>query len=152
RPAHYLRKELARLLGRTFWSPRFFTIQDFLRDSTSRTELNGTAQVFLLNKLHTALRRERRPGFEESLDLCYPVVETILADFAQLDYELAAVDGVFADLGGQAMIDRQFEFLTAEQQEFLVRFWSAFSHGQQSEMQSRFLQVWTMFPQLYHRF
>lgn len=152
RPAQYLKRELTRLLGRVFWSPQFFTIQDFMRRSTARIESPATAQVFLLNKIHTDLQREHNPGFEESLDHFFPVAEIILSDFAQLDYELAPVETVFQELSDQALIDRQFEFLTPEQQDFLVRFWSSFSRGQQGEMQARFLQLWRMLPVLYKRF
>src|SRR5690606_1236655 len=51
-----------------------------------------------------------------------------------------------------ARLDRQFDFLTEEQQQFLVRFWSAFSKDRQTEMQARFLQLWRLLAQLYHRF
>lgn len=152
RPVHYLKKYLADLQGQVFWSPQFFTVQEFLRQSTERQEINRTAQVFLLNQLYTALQREQNPGFEDSLDQFFPIGEIMLDDFAQLDYELVNVDMIFRELEQIARLDRQFDFLTEEQQQFLVRFWSAFSKDRQTEMQARFLQLWRLLPQLYHRF
>ena len=149
RPVQYLNKELGDFFGRAFWSPRFFTIQEFFRTSTPRKEINATAQLFLLNELHTALQRKTNPGFEESLDHFFPLAEIILNDFAQLDYELVNVDVIFQELSSMAELDRQFDYLTEEQREFLMRFWSAFSPDQHTEMQTRFLHLWRLLPQLY---
>jgi len=152
RPVHYLKKHLAELQGQAFWSPQFFTIQEFVRQSTNRKELNRTAQIFLLNKLYTALQREQNPAFEDSLDQFFPIGEIILDDFSQLDYELVDVGMIFREMEEIALLDRQFDFLTEEQQQFLMRFWSAFSKDRHSELQARFLQLWKLLPRLYQSF
>lgn len=152
RPVNYLKKYLADLQGQVFFSPQFFTIQEFIRRSTEKNEINRTAQIFLLNRLYTALQREQFPAFEESLDQFFPIAEIILDDFAQLDYELADVGMVFREMEEIALLDRQFDFLTEEQQQFLIRFWSAFSKDRHSELQTRFLHLWRLLPRLYHSF
>lgn len=152
RPVHYLKKHLAEIEGEAFWSPQFFTVQEFVRRASEKKELNRTAQVFLLNRLYTELQRENNPAFADALDQFFPIGEIILDDFAQLDYELVDVDMLFRELREIALLDTQFDFLTEEQQQFLVRFWSAFSKDRKSEMQARFLQLWQLLPQLYHRF
>lgn len=152
RPAYYLKNHLASLQDGVFWSPQFFTVQDFFRLSSSRGEINQNAQIFLLNDLHTVIQREQNPAFEESLDHFFPIAEIILNDFAQLDYELVDVDTLFQELKDISVLDRQFDFLTEEQQSFLHRFWAAFSHDQHSEMQERFLQLWRILPRLYRDF
>lgn len=152
RPAYYLKNHLASIQGEVFWSPQFYTVQDFFRLSSNRLEINQHAQVFLLNDIHTAIQREQNPAFEESLDHFFPVAEIILSDFAQLDYELADVDAMFQELEDISLLDRQFDFLTEEQQSFLHRFWAAFSREQHSEMQEKFLQLWRILPRLYHDF
>lgn len=152
RPIQYLQKHLADQHGRALWSPNFFTIQDFFRRSTTRREINQTAQLFLLHRLHTDLQRESNPNFEESLDHFFPIAEIILQDFSQLDYELVPVDRIFMELTEIAQLDREFDFLSEEQQAFLQRFWSAFSPEQHSEMQARFLHLWRFLPRLYERF
>ena len=152
RPIQYLQKHLADQHGKALWSPNFFTIQDFFRRSTTRQEINQTAQLFLLHRLHTDLQRESNPNFEESLDHFFPIAEIILQDFAQLDYELVPVDRIFMELSEIAQLDREFDFLSEEQQTFLQRFWSAFSRDHHSEMQARFLHLWRFLPRLYARF
>lgn len=152
RPAYYFKKYLAALQGEVFWSPQFATIQDFFRLSTKQQELNQTAQIFLLNDIHTQIQRETNPAFEESLDHFFPVAEIILSDFAQLDYELADIDKVFQELTDISLLDRQFNVLTDEQQEFLRRFWGAFSPEHNNEIQERFLQLWRILPRLYREF
>lgn len=152
RPIQYLQKHLSEQHGKVLWSPHFFTIQDFFRRSTARQEINQTAQLFLLHRLHTDLQRENNPAFEESLDHFFPIAEIILQDFAQLDYELVPVDHLFMELTEIAQLDREFDFLSEEQQAFLQRFWSAFSPKHQTEMQARFLHLWRFLPRLYERF
>src|SRR5690606_41363744 len=67
RPIVFLRKHLADIMGKPLWSPSFFTIQEFFRQSTTIPEASLLTQFFILHRLHNALLREEgRP--EESPD------------------------------------------------------------------------------------
>ncbi|SEL74458.1 PD-(D/E)XK nuclease family protein [Parapedobacter koreensis] len=151
RPIVFLRKHLADLAGKPLWSPSFFTIQEFLRQSTTIPEASSLMQFFILHQLHNALLREEgRP--EETPDEFYPLAETILSDFAQLDYDLAAPEDVYAELRDIALLQQRFPHLSAEQQRFMRQFWESFSVGKQTAIQQKFLQLWGRLPTLYRRF
>lgn len=151
RPIVFLRKHLADLAGKPLWSPSFFTIQEFLRQSATVPEASPLAQFFILHRLHnTLLREEGRP--EETPDEFYPLAETILSDFAQLDYDLVAPEEVYAELRDIALLQQRFPHLSAEQQRFMRQFWESFSVGKQTAIQQKFLQLWGRLPRLYQRF
>lgn len=151
RPIVFLRKHLADLSGKPLWSPSFFTIQEFLRQSASLPEASPLTQFFVLHGLHNGLLREEgRP--EESPDEFYPLAETILSDFAQLDYDLVQPEEVYAELRDIALLQQRFPHLSAEQQRFMRQFWESFSVGKQTAIQQKFLQLWGRLPRLYQRF
>lgn len=151
RPIVFLRKHLADIMGKPLWSPSFFTIQEFFRQSTTIPEASLLTQFFILHRLHNALLREEgRP--EESPDEFYPLAETILSDFAQLDYDLVAPEQVYAELRDIALLQQRFPHLSADQQRFMRQFWESFSPGKQTAIQQKFLQLWGRLPRLYRRF
>lgn len=151
RPITYLKKHLATQIGKTFWSPSFFTIQGLLRTTNTHKEINPTAQFFALYEAYSLLMHERGHS-PQSIDTFYPIAEVILSDFAQIDYELVNASDVFAELYDMSLLDQQFDYLTEEQKEFLQKFWSSFSEDQHSEMQRKFLYLWKLLPALYLRF
>ncbi|WP_353185533.1 PD-(D/E)XK nuclease family protein [Parapedobacter lycopersici] len=151
RPAVFLRKYLAGLHGRPLWSPQFFTVQEFFAQSTTASQASPLTQFFALHCLHNQLLREEgRP--EETPDEFYPLAETILSDFAQLDYELVPPVEIYAELRDIALLQQRFPHLSAEQQRFMQQFWDSFSAGKQTAVQQQFLQLWGRLPQLYLRF
>lgn len=151
RPIVFLQKHLADLAGKPLWSPSFFTIQEFLRQSSAFPEASPLTQFFVLHEQHNALLRdEGRP--EETPDMFYPLAETILSDFAQLDYDLVSPDVVYAELRDIALLEQQFPHLSPEQQQFMRQFWESFSMGRQTAIQQKFLQLWGRLPKLYRQF
>ncbi|RZM18753.1 MAG: hypothetical protein EOO88_39895, partial [Pedobacter sp.] len=46
RPVPYLQNHLASLIGKPFWSPSFFTVQEFFATSTSLKIADGFTQFF----------------------------------------------------------------------------------------------------------
>lgn len=151
RPIVFLRKYLADLSGKPLWSPSFFTIQEFIRQSATLPEASSLAQFFILHRLHnTLLREEGRP--EETPDEFYPLAETILSDFAQLDYDLVEPQAVYAELRDIALLQQRFPHLSTDQQRFMRQFWESFSVGKQTAIQQKFLQLWGRLPRLYQRF
>lgn len=152
RPAQFLNKFLSQHIGEVFWSPRYYTVQEFIRAGHPLQEVNATTQAFILNQLHTELQTESYREYEESLAHFFPVAELILADFQQLDFEMVNADLLYADLQDVTVLANQFDVLTQDQQEFLKRFWSTFSNEKNTEMHHRFLALWQILPQLYERF
>ncbi|UIR56129.1 PD-(D/E)XK nuclease family protein [Sphingobacterium sp. SRCM116780] len=151
RPITYLKQHLADVYGQAIWSPQFFTIQEFFRLSTNLSEATPIAQFFMLYHLHNGLLAKE--GIEaETLEEFYPIAETILSDFAQLDYDLVNIDEIFMELFDNTQIDLQFQHFTTEQQEFIRQFWQSFSISEHSAVQERFLKLWRRLPVLYRAF
>lgn len=151
RPLVFLQKYLANLSGKPLWSPSFFTVQEFFARSSPFAEASPITQFFILHQLHNdMLREEGRP--EETPDEFYTLAETILSDFAQLDYDLVDPAEVYAELRDIALLQQRFPHFSAEQQRFMHQFWKSFSVGRQTAIQQKFLQLWGRLPRLYQRF
>ncbi|MEC3881850.1 PD-(D/E)XK nuclease family protein [Parapedobacter sp. 10938] len=151
RPAVFLRKHLADLAGKPLWSPAFFTVQEFFAQSATLPQGNVLAQFFILHRLHNGLLRDEGLP-EETPDAFYSLAETILSDFAQLDYDLVDPGEVYAELRDIALLQQRFPHLSAEQQRFMRQFWESFSVGKQTAIQQKFLQLWGRLPRLYRQF
>lgn len=151
RPITYLKKHLSDVFGKAIWSPQFFTIQEFIKQSSHTAESSQLSQFFYLYELHNAMLIEE--GAEpETLEEFYPIAEIILSDFSQLDYELVNIDHIFMELHDSTKIDIAFQHFTVEQQQFIRQFWQSFSIAGHSGVQQRFLQLWKRLPKLYRAF
>jgi len=151
RPITYLKKHLADVYGRAIWSPQFFTIQEFLKTSTTASEASALGQFFYLYQLHNELLLAE--GSEpEILEEFYPIAEIILNDFSQLDYELVNIDHIYMELHDRTKIDLAFQHFTPEQQQFIQQFWQTFSATGHTGLQQRFLRLWKRLPLLYRKF
>lgn len=151
RPITYLKKHLSDVFGKAIWSPQFFTIQEFIKLSSGKTESSQLTQFFYLYELHNAMLIEE--GIEpETLEEFYPIAEIILSDFSQLDYELVNVDHIFMELHDSTKIDLAFQQFTPEQQAFIRQFWQSFSINGHTAVQQRFLRLWKRLPKLYLKF
>jgi len=151
RPVVFLRKHLAELSGRPLWSPPFFTVQEFFAQATPLAPASLITQFFVLYRQHNMLLRHEGRS-EESPDEFYPLAETILADYAQLDYELVNPDVVYAELHDIALLQQRFPQLSEDQQRFMQQFWESFSVGKQTAVQEKFLHLWGRLPKLYRHF
>lgn len=151
RPITYLKKHLADEYRQAIWSPQFFTVQEFFKQSCDHTEASALTQFFYLYELHNELLRQE--GHEpETLEEFYPIAEIILNDFNQLDYELVHIDHIYMELYDTTKIDIEFQHFTAEQQAFIRQFWQSFSVAGHTGTQQRFLKLWKRLPVLYKQF
>ncbi|PST84907.1 ATP-dependent nuclease subunit B [Pedobacter yulinensis] len=151
RPVAHLQYYLSKAVGKPFWSPAFFTVQEFFARSSDLKTADHFSQYFTLYTVYSRLLEEEgntpvRP------EVFYSVAQTILSDFAQIDNDLADADQVFAELEDIAVIQKQFQHLNEEQQAFLEQFWRSFSAGKQQAQQEHFIRMWRRMPRLYHQF
>ena len=151
RPVSYLQHHLADTIGKPFWSPSFYTIQEFFALSTNLQIADGFTQFFTLLKQYNALLKEENAK-EINPDVFYPIARIILSDFAQIDNDLVNADQLFEELEDIAVIEKNFQYLTPEQQAFLEQFWTSFSIGKQKNHQQQFIKMWRRMPRLYRGF
>lgn len=151
RPVAYLQHHLAQTIGKPFWSPSFFTIQEFFALSTDLQVADGFTQFFTLYQQYNELLI-KEGGKTINPDVFYPVARIILSDFAQIDNDLVNADQLFEELEDIAVIEKNFQHLSTEQQAFLEQFWTSFSSGKQKNHQEQFIRMWRRMPALYRGF
>lgn len=152
RPAAYLQKHLADLYQKPFWSPAIFTVQEFFATATQLKIADHYTQFFTLYDCYINLLKNEGVEKLPSIAKFHNIAQIILGDFGQIDNDLVNADQLFTELEDIAVINQQFDFLTAEQKEFLSQFWQSYSEGKYKKQQALFIQMWKRMPQLFHQF
>ncbi|MFT4092269.1 MAG: PD-(D/E)XK nuclease family protein [Niabella sp.] len=151
RPSVYLQKYFADIIGKPFFSPSIFTIQDFFDEAVSEKIADFYLQFFTLHKIYNdLLTAEGLPVLKSSQ--FYPLAKIILSDFNQIDNDLVDADKLYKELEDISTINLEFDFLSREQYEFLSQFWVSYSEGKHKKQQEHFILMWRRMPRLYHSF
>jgi len=151
RPVAYLQHHLAAVIQKPFWSPAFYTIQEFFALSSPLKTADAFTQFFTLYKKYNELALQYGDQPIEPAKF-YPVARIILSDFAQIDNDLVDAGKLFEQLEDFAEVDYQFDYLSEEQQAFLKGFWSSYSEGKHKKQQEQFIKMWQRMPELYEGF
>lgn len=151
RPATYLRKYLADIIKKPFFSPAIYTIQEFFAGSVKERAADFYLQFFTLLKVYNQLLEEEGLPQMKSSQF-FPLAKIMLSDFAQLDNDLVDADKLYQEMEDVAEINLEFDYLSKEQYEFLAQFWQSYSEGKHKKQQALFIKMWRRMPKLYHRF
>ena len=146
RASLFMNTHLAQHAGKPIWSPAYITISDLFRQHSSRLVADPIKQVCDLYQSFI-----QQTGFEESLDHFYSWGQLLLADFDDLDKNMADADKVFANLRDLHELD-DASYLTPHQKEILAKFFSNFSDTGNSQLKERFLRLWSHMSDIYHDF
>ena len=146
RASLFLNEHLARLAGRPVWSPAYITISDLFR---SHSRLKVADPILLVCELHKCFTQ--CTGINESLDHFYGWGQLLLADFDDLDKNMAPADKVFANLRDIHELD-DVSYLSDEQRDMIRRFFSNFTPDHNSELKERFLRLWSHIGDIYTAF
>ena len=144
RAALFLNEHLARLAGHPVWSPAYITISDLFRQ---HTDLKTADPIKLICDIHKSFTK--CTGIDETLDHFYGWGQLLLADFDDIDKNMADADGIFCNLKDIHELD-DISYLDNEQKEMLARFFANFSDDIDSELKKRFLSLWSHFGDIYH--
>jgi ATP-dependent helicase/nuclease subunit B len=151
RPAAYLQHHIAGVLKKPFWSPAFYTIQEFFAGTSNLKTADPFTQFFTLFKVYNDLLLSEGQKAMEPAKF-YPIARIILSDFTQIDNDLVDAIKLFEELEDIAEIDFQFDYLTEEQEDFLKGFWKSYSEGKQKKQQEQFIRMWRRMPEIYSRY
>lgn len=143
RAALFLNEELARLVDKPIWSPTYITISDLFRNHSDKTV---GEQIKLICDLHKTYNE--CTGMNETLDMFYGWGQLMLADFDDIDKNMADSQKVFANLKDIHEFD-DLSYLTDSQKDILKQFFSNFSEEQDSEIKRKFLTLWSNFGNIY---
>ena len=144
RAALFLNEHLARLAGQPVWSPAYITISDLFRQ---HTDLKTADPIKLICDIHKSFTK--CTGISETLDHFYGWGQLLLADFDDIDKNMADADSIFCNLKDIHELD-DISYLDDEQNEMLKRFFANFSDDIDSELKKRFLSLWSHFGDIYH--
>lgn len=141
----FFQKELAQLYDAPIWSPKVFSIQDYL---LKLADANIPDQITLLFELYEVYHRYFP---NEEFDAFYPWGELLLKDFDDLDKYLAPASKVFATVNDLHQIDADFG-LPDEDLERLKHFWRNFFEHDLSRLKSEFVNTWKNLNDIYSQF
>ena len=144
RAALFLNEHLARFAGQPVWSPAYITISDLFRQ---HTDLKTADPIKLICDIHKSFTK--CTGIDETLDHFYGWGQLLLADFDDIDKNMADADSIFCNLKDIHELD-DISYLDDEQKEMLARFFANFSDDIDSELKKRFLSLWSHFGDIYH--
>ena len=144
RAALFLNEHLARIAGQPIWSPAYITISDLFRQ---HTDLKTADPIKLICDIHKSFTK--CTGIDETLDHFYGWGQLLLADFDDIDKNMADADSIFCNLKDIHELD-DISYLDDEQKEMLKRFFANFSDDIDSELKKRFLSLWSHFGDIYH--
>lgn len=146
----YFRKYLSDMLDKPAFSPKLYTIEDFI---ASHVTLKVPDKLELVHRLHEVYHQITSPQGQsaESFDQFFFWGDMLLRDFEEVDKYMVDAPFLFKDLSNQKELDATFDFLTPEQVEFLKSFWINFDE-KDSVNKGKFLKLWRQLPEIYEAF
>lgn len=145
RAALFLNEELRNIATRPIWSPAYVTISDLFRSYSPLTVADPITSVVELYNSYVSIT-----GRAETLDHFFGWGQLLLADFDDIDKNMASADDVFRNLRDLHEMD-SISYLTQEQKALLKRFFSNFVDDD-SVLQQRFLYLWSNMKAIYDDF
>lgn len=151
RAALYFRKHLSEVITKPLFAPALLTIEDFIAEMAT---VRVPDKLELIHRLHTSYQQTMQVANgtrSESFDQFYFWGDMLLRDFDEIDKYLVDAELLFKDLRNQKELDAGFDYLTEEQKEFLINFWSSFDETL-NENKKKFIEVWVKLFELYKTF
>ena len=142
----FFTRALSQRVNKPVWSPRIFSIEDFIYSLSDRMPADRVALILNLYQAYRDIT-----GFEETFDRFYFWGEMLLNDFDEIDKYLVKPEHIFSSVKNLKEIDATFPFLTDEQKEIITNFWGNLS-SPKSESKERFLRFWSSLPEIYESF
>ncbi len=141
----FFQKELSSRLDAPIWSPKIYSIQDFILSLSGKKIPDQLTLLFELYKVYKDFfPREDFSGF-------YSWGELLLKDFDDIDKNLIDATKIFALINDLNEIDREFE-LAEEDLERLRIFWKNFFNKDVSLLRTEFVNTWKHLPAIYSKF
>ena len=146
RASLFLNEALARLSGRPIWSPAYITISELFR---AHSDLKVGDPIKLICDLYKSY--VDCTGSDETLDHFFGWGQVMLADFDDIDKNMADAEKVFSNVRDIHELD-DVSYIDPEQAEIIRRFFSNFSEEKNTELKRRFLDMWCHFHDIYLQF
>ena len=146
RAALFLNQALARLADGPVWSPAYITISDFFRQHSELTIADPIKSICDLYKSYV----EVTGNTNETLDHFYGWGQLLLADFDDIDKNMANAEMVFSNISNLKELD-DISYFTDEQKVELRRFFANFDDNPEG-IRERFITLWNKLNDIYNDF
>ena len=146
RAALFLNQALARLADGPVWSPAYITISDFFRQHSELTIADPIKSICDLYKSYI----EVTGNTNETLDHFYGWGQLLLADFDDIDKNMANAEMVFSNISNLKELD-DISYLSDEQKAELRRFFANFDDNPEG-LRERFITLWNKLNDIYNDF
>jgi hypothetical protein len=132
--------------------PQLLTIEQMVQQSALHPVADPLLQSFELYQAYKSICMEdgEDPGKIPDYEQFYPIGDTLIKDFREIDAYLLDIKEVCSILYNIESIEKAFEQLTEEQKGFLKQFWSSITD--KGFAQERFLKLWRRLPAIYQLF
>ncbi|MCQ2068513.1 MAG: PD-(D/E)XK nuclease family protein [Bacteroidaceae bacterium] len=128
------------------WSPQYTTIEELFQSQSDLRAADRIEMVTLLHKIYQEVLHT-----DESLDSFWSWGELMLADFDDVDRNLAPADQLFSLLREQRELS-DTSFLTDDQRKALEQFFGEMKDAQPTQLRERYQAVWSVLGTIYERF
>lgn len=143
----FFNEYLSRQQNAPIWSPAFVNISELLEKDGEWQIADPILLICTLHKIFTQIT-----GSKESLDDFYFWGEILIADFDDVDKQMADADKLFQNLEDLQELTSDTSWLEPAQREALAQFFQHISLEDESEIQKRFTQLWQKLGSIYHAF
>ncbi len=121
RASLFLKKHLAKLIGKTTWGPNVFSIEDFIQELSDYQSINSLKTTFELYEVHKIIEGKNAQSFDEF----YKWGSILVQDFNELDLHLVDAENLYnylSEVKSLAEWKLEFEDLSSFQTNYLKFF------------------------------
>lgn len=149
RPALHLKQAMIAGIEEAVWAPECIAIADFVAKYSKLSLMDNMSLVFELYQSYLEHLDESKTPLPPPI--FYPLGETMLSDFSDLDSDLVNARGLFANFRELKDLEDSFG-LHEDQLAYFKTFWKHFSSIEPKRMQAEFMDLWNLMGELYFDF
>ena len=145
----YFQKALSKKVKKPIWSPKVFTMEDFVQGFSDIKISDGVSDNILLNYyLFQIIQKYQQKESRVSFEKFYYWGQILINDFEDIDQSLEDESKIFKLIKNQKEIEDSFNFLDKENFQSIRDFWMKF-FPKMSINQKNFQKTWKILLNVY---
>ena len=145
RASLFLNEILASKTDKPIWSPQYVTISELFRQQTDTVVADPIKLACEMFKAYSAYHTSA----DLTLDRFYGWGQLLIADFDDIDKNMANADAVFSNVTAFHELETTIEF-TPEQKAAIEDFFNIVVDDSNSELKGNFIKIWNSLAGIYH--
>lgn len=145
RAGMFLDREFPLLTDTPVWTPGYCTMNDLF---LNLTHLQVADPVECICTLHAVMQDLLGAEYTETLDQFWSWGEVLMADFDDIDKHMGDARAIFTNIADSERL-WSLDYLDEGQRQTLKHFFGKFSLESSTEMQRRFLNIWSHMHEIY---